>query len=234
MLYAIGDPHLSLAVDKKMDVFGGVWEGYVDKLREGFQSLEDDDVVVICGDTSWAMTLPEALPDFIFLESLPGRKLLVKGNHDYWWETASKMKAFLHNNNLLSLDFLHNNAFLIGNTAICGTRGWFFEEEKGAESDRKIMLREIGRLRASLSHGRRLTADGELLVFLHYPPLYEGYRCDELVDLMGEYGVKRCFYGHLHGPSMARSIEGDYRGILYSLISADYVGFKPVPVPIRF
>ena len=234
MLYALGDMHLSFAVDKKMDVFGGAWEGYVEKLRKGFQNLKEEDIVVLCGDTSWGMNLTETIQDFMFLESLPGKKLLVKGNHDYWWETSAKMKVFFSGNGLLKLDLLHNNAFLIGKTAICGTRGWFFEEERGTDADRKVMLREVGRLRISLSHGRRLTSDGELLVFLHYPPLYEGYRCDELVTLLDEYGVRRCFYGHLHGVSRSRAIEGEYRGIIYTLLSADHIGFVPMPVPIEY
>lgn len=233
MLYALGDTHLSLAVDKKMDVFGGAWEGYVEKLKTGFQSLTEDDHIVLCGDISWGMNLTQALQDFMFLEALPGKKLLIKGNHDYWWETSAKMKAFFSDNNLSKLELLHNNAYLVGNTAVCGTRGWFFEEEKGTAADKKVMLREIGRLKTSLSQGRRLTSDGELLVFLHYPPLYEGYRCDELVSLMEEYGVRRCFYGHLHGPARSRAIEGEYRGIIYTLLSADHIGFKPAPVPIE-
>ncbi len=232
MLYAIGDLHLSFSADKKMDVFGGVWEGYQDKIREGLLGLKPNDIVVLCGDTSWGMTLPESLLDFHFLESFRCHKILLKGNHDYWWETASKMRRFFEDNGLHSFDILHNNAFLVGNTAICGTRGWFFEEEKGNPSDYKIMMREIGRLRASLESGRKLTG-GELIVFLHYPPLYEGYRCDELVDLMREFGVRRCFYGHLHGYARARAIEGLYKGIYYQLISSDHLGFVPYPISLQ-
>ena len=149
-LYAIGDTHLSLASGKPMDVFGGSWTGYVDKLREGFQVVSQEDTVVICGDVSWGMSLEEAREDFAFLDALPGgRKLLLKGNHDYWWTTASKMKRFFEENGFSTLDILHNNCRLYGDTALCGTRGWFYEEDRG-EHSAKIFSRELIRLEASL------------------------------------------------------------------------------------
>lgn len=149
-LYAIGDTHLSLASDKPMDVFGGGWTGYVDKLKEGFQIISPEDTVVICGDVSWGMSLEEARADFAFLDALPGgRKLLLKGNHDYWWTTASKMKAFFAENGFSTLDILHNNCHFYGETALCGTRGWFYEEDRG-EHSAKIFNRELIRLEASL------------------------------------------------------------------------------------
>jgi hypothetical protein len=231
MLYAIGDLHLSLAVEKPMDVFGGAWEGYVGKIEEGLAALDGEDTLVLAGDTSWGMSLKETLADFLFLERFPCRKLLLKGNHDYFWETASKMKRFFEENGLTTFDILHNNAFQCGEFSICGTRGWFFEEERGGEHDAKMMNREVIRLRASLEAGTKL--GGEPLVFLHYPPLYEGYRCDPLVALMDEYGVKRCYFGHLHGRACARAIEGLYRGIEYRLISADHLGFAPVGIVIN-
>ncbi|MDR1693223.1 MAG: metallophosphoesterase [Oscillospiraceae bacterium] len=231
MLYTIGDLHLSLTANKPMDVFGGAWEGYAAKVEKGLSALTEDDTLVLCGDTSWGMTLAEALADFTFLERYPCKKLLLKGNHDYFWDTASKMKRFFAENSLRTLDILHNNAFPYGDAAICGTRGWFFEEERGGEHDVKMINREVGRLRASLDAGRKLTGD-ELLVFLHYPPLYKGYRCDQLVDVLNEYGVKRCYFGHLHGYARSRAIEGSYGGIHYRLISADHLDFTPVPVEL--
>jgi predicted phosphohydrolase len=228
MLYAIGDLHLSMAVDKPMDIFGGAWDGYVKKIEEGLSALTADDTLVLAGDTSWGMSLNDTLADFQFLERFPCRKLLLKGNHDYFWETAAKMKRFFSDHGLLSFDILHNNAYLYEDTAVCGTRGWFYEEERGGEHDVKMINRETLRLRASLEAGIKL--GGELTVFLHYPPLYEGYRCDPLVDTMTEYGVKRCYFGHLHGRARARAIEGLYKGIAYHLISADHVGFTPVAV----
>lgn len=227
MLYAIGDLHLSLAVNKPMDVFGGVWDGYVSKIELGLSTLTANDTLVLCGDTSWGMSLADALADFRFLEQFPCKKLLLKGNHDYFWDTAAKIKRFFSENGLITFDLLHNNAFLIDNTAVCGTRGWFYEEERGGEHDAKMINREVSRLRMSLETGRKLT-DGELIVFLHYPPLYEGYRCDPLVDVLTDFGVKRCYFGHLHGHARSRAIEGVYKGIEYGLISADHVEFTPV------
>ncbi|MDR1668397.1 MAG: metallophosphoesterase [Oscillospiraceae bacterium] len=229
MLYTIGDLHLSFAANKPMDIFGGAWDGYTAKIEQGLSKLTEDDTLVLCGDTSWGMSLTEALADFLFLERFPCKKLLLKGNHDYFWDTASKMKRFFTENGIVTLDILHNNAFLCGGEVVCGTRGWFYEEERGGEHDVKMILREVGRLRASLDAGRKLT-DGELLVFLHYPPLYEGYRCDPLVDVLREYGVRRCCFGHLHGYARSRAIEGDYGGIEYRLVSADHLDFNPVRV----
>ena len=223
-LYAIGDTHLSLASDKPMDVFGGGWTGYVDKLRDGFQIVGPEDTVVICGDVSWGMSLEEARADFAFLDGLPGgRKLLLKGNHDYWWTTASKMKRFFEENGFSTLDILHNNCRLYGDTALCGTRGWFYEEDRG-EHSAKIFNRELIRLEASL----KAAGEREKLCFLHYPPLYQGYRCQEILDLLERYGVRLCCYGHLHGGSHRLAVTGRQGTVDYRLVAADYVGFRPV------
>ena len=223
-LYAIGDTHLSLASDKPMDVFGGGWTGYVDKLKEGFQIISPEDTVVICGDVSWGMSLEEARADFAFLDALPGgRKLLLKGNHDYWWTTASKMKAFFTENGFSTLDILHNNCHFYGETALCGTRGWFYEEDRG-EHSAKIFNRELIRLEASL----KAAGEREKLCFLHYPPLYQGYRCQEILDLLERYRVSLCCYGHLHGGSHRLAITGRQGSVDYRLVAADYVGFRPV------
>ncbi len=223
-LYAIGDTHLSLASDKPMDVFGGGWTGYVDKLRDGFQIVGPEDTVVICGDVSWGMSLEEARADFAFLDGLPGgRKLLLKGNHDYWWTTASKMKAFFEENGFSTLDILHNNCHFYGDIALCGTRGWFYEEDRG-EHSAKIFNRELIRLEASL----KAAGEREKLCFLHYPPLYQGYRCQEILDLLERYGVRLCCYGHLHGGSHRLAVTGRQGTVDYRLVAADYVGFRPV------
>ena len=223
-LYAIGDTHLSLASDKPMDVFGGGWTGYVDKLKEGFQVISPEDTVVICGDVSWGMSLEEARADFAFLDALPGgRKLLLKGNHDYWWTTASKMKAFFAENGFSTLDVLHNNCHFYGETALCGTRGWFYEEDRG-EHSAKIFNRELIRLEASL----KAAGEREKLCFLHYPPLYQGYRCQEILDLLERYRVSLCCYGHLHGGSHRLAVTGRQGTVDYRLVAADYVGFRPV------
>ena len=223
-LYAIGDTHLSLSSGKPMDVFGGGWTGYVDKLKESFQIVSQEDTVVICGDISWGMSLEEARQDSAFLDALPGgRKLLLKGNHDYWWTTASKMKAFFEENGFSTLDILHNNCHFYGETALCGTRGWFYEEDRG-EHSAKIFNRELIRLEASL----KAAGEREKLCFLHYPPLYQGYRCQEIIDLLEKYGVKLCCYGHLHGGSHRLAVTGRQGTVDYRLVAADYVGFRPV------
>lgn len=222
-LYAIGDTHLSLGTDKSMEVFGGSWEGYVDKLRAGFSRVEDGDLVVLCGDLSWGMSLEEADRDLAFLDrDLPGEKWLLKGNHDYWWNTASKMNAFFQEKGLHRLHILHNNCAFYQGVALCGTRGWFFEENCGPQSE-KVFRRELIRLEASL----KAAGNASKLCFLHYPPLYRGYRCEEIIRLLEEYGVKACCYGHLHGPSHRLAIEGEQGGVNYHLVSSDYVGFCP-------
>jgi predicted phosphohydrolase len=228
-LYALGDLHLSLGAAKPMDIFGGAWSGYMEKLETALAALGGDDTLVVPGDVSWAMRMPDALPDFQFLERCPANIILAKGNHDYWWTTCAKMEAFFAQNGLKSLRILHNNAYRFGDAAVCGTRGWFYEEERGGAQDEKVLSRELGRLRASLEAGRKLGAT-ELLCFLHYPPLYEGYRCDRIVEILEQYGVRRCFYGHLHGHALRRAIVGEYRGIEYTAVSADAVNFQPVKI----
>ena len=224
-LFAIGDTHLSLGSDKPMDVFGGVWSGYVDKLRRSFEeTVGPEDTVVLCGDVSWGMSLEEARPDFAFLDALPGRrKLLLKGNHDYWWTTAAKMTRFFADNGFTTLALLHNNCHRYGDAALCGTRGWFYEEDRG-EHSAKIFHRELIRLEASL----KAAGEGEKLCFLHYPPLAQGYRCQEILDLLERYGVRLCCYGHLHGPSHRLAVTGKRDGVDFRLVAADYVGFRPV------
>lgn len=222
-LYAIGDTHLSLNSNKSMEVFGVGWENYVGRLREGFSCVNEDDTVVLCGDLSWGMSLQEAAKDFAFLDhELPGEKWILKGNHDYWWATASKMNTFFQEQGLTRLHVLHNNCALYGETALCGTRGWFFEENGGPHWE-KVFNRELIRLEASL----KAAGEREKLCFLHYPPLYKGYRCQEIIDLMTRYGVKACYYGHLHGPSHRLAVQGIQDEINYQLVSADFIGFKP-------
>jgi len=221
-LYAIGDPHLSLGSAKPMDVFGGAWEGYVEKLRQGFQGILPEDTVVLCGDISWGMSLAESKEDFAFLEALPGKKILLKGNHDYWWATNSKMERFFEEHGFSSLSVLHNNCHFYGDLALCGTRGWFFEEEM-KKTDQKVFQRELLRLEASLKAAK----EREIICFLHYPPCYQGYRCEPIMELLERYGVRRCYYGHLHGASHRLAIQGELNGVHYRLISADYVKFRP-------
>lgn len=226
-LYAIGDLHLALgAPEKNMEVFGGRWQGYVDKIRRGFSLLTEEDTCVICGDFCWSMDLPAALPDFRFLQELPGKKLMVKGNHDYWWTTARKMNNFFRENGLDTISLLHNSSVACGDLALCGTRGWFYEEETGTEHDEKILRREIGRLEASLRAG----GEGEKLAFLHYPPLYQQYTCPGILETLHTYGVKECYYGHIHGSGCRSAFQGERDGIRYRLISADFLDFFPLKI----
>ena len=222
-LYAIGDTHLSLGSNKPMDVFGGGWAGYVDKLREGFAHVTSGDTILLCGDLSWGMSLDEARNDFAFLDrEIPGEKWLLKDNHDYWWTTASKMNAFFVANGFTHLHILHNNCAIYREFALCGTRGWFFEEN-GAPQWEKVFRREIIRLEASL----KAAGGRKKVCFLHYPPLYRGYRCQEIIDLLEHYQVSACYYGHLHGASHRLAIEGRQGSVDYHLVSADFVGFRP-------
>lgn len=226
-LYAIGDLHLSLGTNKPMDVFGPCWENYVQKIREGFSALSDDDVCVICGDISWGMSLPQSLPDFRFIEALPGRKLLLKGNHDYWWTSAAKMNAFFEANGLASLSILHNNSFPYGdNAAICGTKGWFYEESTGTAHDKKLIERETLRLEASL----KAAGGRDKYVFLHYPPRYGRYMCPEILDLLLRYDVKLCASGHLHAESLRLAFDGWYEHTRHICVSGDKLDFKPCKI----
>ena len=222
-LYAIGDLHLSLNSNKPMDIFGEDWHNYVERIREGFSALTDEDVTVLCGDLSWGMSLEESLEDFRFIDALPGKKILMKGNHDYWWNTAAKMTKFFEEHELTTMSLLHNNCLFYGDKAICGTRGWFYELDNQGTHNEKMLLREVGRLETSL----KAAGEREKLCFLHYPPIYQGYRCPEIMRVLSEYGVKECYYGHLHGASHRRAIEGTREGTLFSLVSGDFLGFKP-------
>lgn len=222
-LYAIGDLHLCLGASKPMDIFGGAWVGYMDKLRDKLSVIGPDDTTVLLGDLSWTLDLSRAKEDFGFIDQIPGRKIILKGNHDYWWSTASKFYAFCRENGYSDQLILNNNYYEYDGWAICGTRGWFFEEERSAAHDEKVFKRELLRLEASLQ------AAGDLpkLVFLHYPPRYKGYLCEPILSLLKAYDVRRCFYGHLHGPSHGLAVEGVWDGVDYKLVSADYLNFEP-------
>ncbi|MGN1002260.1 MAG: metallophosphoesterase [Oscillospiraceae bacterium] len=225
-LYVIGDLHLSLGGEKPMDVFGGRWENYVNKLLEGFAHVKPEDTTVLCGDLSWGMNLLEAGEDFRFIHRLPGKKIILKGNHDYWWTTATKAYRFFEENGIDSIAILNNNCHFYGDLALCGTRGWFYEEEKGDEHDRKMLARELLRLEASL----QAAGEREKLVFLHYPPKLLNYECTEILDLLEKYGVRDCYYGHLHSGGCSMAWQGETRGTRYHLVSADYLHFIPLKI----
>ncbi len=225
-LYAIGDLHLCLGNPKPMDIFGGTWVGYLDKLKAGFAEVTVDDTTVLLGDLSWALGLDEAKNDFAWIDQIPGRKIILKGNHDYWWSTAAKFYKFCQENQFSDMWILNNNHYEYQGYAICGTRGWFYEEDRSGEHDEKVFKRELMRLESSLISA----GDLPKIVFLHYPPRYKGYECCEIIDLMKRYDVRTCYYGHLHGASHGLAMEGLWDGIDYRLVSADKVGFKPIRV----
>lgn len=225
-LYAIGDLHLCLGAPKPMDVFGGAWVGYMEKLKVGMSVIRPEDTTVLLGDLSWAMGLENARADFAWMDAIPGRKILLKGNHDYWWSTAAKFQKFCAENGFSQMELLNNNAFEYQGVAICGTRGWFFEEEKSGQQDEKVFKRELMRLEASL----KAAGEKPKLVFLHYPPRYKGYECPEILAMLEKYEVRRCFYGHLHGGSHRLAMEGLWDGVDFRLVSADYLNFQPLRV----
>lgn len=225
-LYAIGDLHLCLGAPKPMDVFGGAWTGYMDKLKEGLSVIRPEDTTVLMGDLSWALDLPSSRADFAWIHEIPGKKIILKGNHDYWWSTAAKFEKFCSENSFENLYLLNNNCFFYEQWAICGTRGWFFEEQRSGAHDEKVFKRELLRLEASL----KAAENREKLVFLHYPPMYKGYCCEEIINLLQIYHVRECYYGHLHGASHKLAIEGPWDGVDYRLLSADYLEFRPFKV----
>lgn len=225
-LYAIGDLHLCLGAPKPMDVFGGAWVGYMEKLKTGLSNIRPEDTTVLLGDLSWALDLSGAREDFSWINEIPGKKIILKGNHDYWWSTAAKFGNFCKDNGFQDLYLLNNNCYFYENWAICGTRGWFFEEQRSGQHDEKVFRRELIRLETSL----KAAGEKEKLVFLHYPPRYKGYECPEILALLEKYEVRRCFYGHLHGGSHKLAMEGLWNGVEFRLVSADYLGFHPYTV----
>lgn len=225
-LFAIADLHLSLGADKPMDVFRG-WSGYVQRLEQHWrQQISATDTVVIPGDISWAMSLEGTRADFSFLQQLPGQKLLMKGNHDYWWNTRRKMDAFFAENGWDTLHIVHNDAVAVDTVAVCGTRGWFFDAE--ADADQKILMREVGRLNRSLDMAEAMGLPP--LVFLHYPPLNRDTVCQPILDTLIQRGVNHCYYGHLHGPSIPHAFCGERDGIHFQLVSGDALAFRPLKI----
>lgn len=220
-LYTMADLHLSFSSEKPMDIFGDAWKNHPQKIAERW-NLTEEDTIVLPGDFSWAIDFGELAADMAFLQRLPGKKILAKGNHDYWWETVSKMKRFTEPD-YPSVSFLHNNSYEVCGVSVCGTRGWTLE---ASGEDERILRREVGRLKASLA-----SATAEPVVFLHYPPIYGDLRCEPILDVLHEYGVRECYYGHLHGQGAASlAVRGEADGITFRLISADHLDFTPLKV----
>ena len=225
-LFTLADTHLSFGCDKPMDIFKG-WADYTDRLKEKWTALvSPGDTVVIPGDISWAMTLEEAAADFRWLDGLPGTKIIGKGNHDYWWQTMNKLNGFVEKNGFNTIRFLFNNAYRVGDIAVCGSRGWFFDAA-GADSEqnRKVIDREAGRLARSVEEG--IKTGGEPVVFMHYPVVFDGKICEPIMAVLKKYGIKRCYFGHIHGDRTGRFADFTEDGIRFSLISADFLAFCP-------
>ena len=229
-LFVIADTHLALGEpDKSMSVFAG-WHDYTDRLRENWtRVVRPEDTVVLPGDVSWAMDIDGTAADFGFLASLPGTKIIGKGNHDYWWGTLHKMQTVLEARGQNSIRFLFNNAYLADGVAVCGTRGWFFDAQE-AEDNAKIIAREAQRLRTSIEAGLALGAPP--VVFMHYPVLLDDRLCEPLLRVLTDYGIKRCYFGHVHGDRSGRFADFTLEGVRFSLASADSLDFTPKKVTL--
>lgn len=225
-LFAIGDLHLSLAADKSMEIFPG-WENYVERIQANWTSMvKESDTVVLAGDTSWAMSLEATKADFGFIHRLPGKKILLKGNHDYWWTTKTKMENYFFREGFHTLNILHNNHYAYEDYAVCGTRGWINDNSEPA--DAKVLAREAARLEASILSSKKCGL--EPIVFLHYPPVYANECNYDILDVLFKHSIRQCFYGHIHGRGAGYAINGERDGIKYTLISGDYVKFTPIKI----
>lgn len=224
-IHAIADLHLSLHAPKEMDIFGPQWKDHFARIRSDWTSrVAGDDVVLIPGDISWATHLADARIDLEAIGELPGRKILLRGNHDYWWNSPTKVRGVL----LPGTDLIQNNALIVDNYVICGSRGWLFPMGRSlAPDDEKIFEREKIRLHLSLDEASRIADGRTIIAMMHYPPLYENWPRTDFTDLLEEHGVRRVVFGHLHGAVLQqvhlRAFES--RGVIYDLVSADYLDF---------
>ena len=228
-IYVIADLHLSFSQDKPMSIFGENWEGHSEKIKNNWISkVKPEDTVVLPGDFSWAMYLQDTYKDFEYLNSLPGKKLLLKGNHDYWWTTVTNMRNFLEENKFKNIDFIYNNSYLVENKLLTGTRGWNLLD---TENSSKMIKRESIRLQLAIEDGiKKYGDDKEIIVFMHYPPISNTNKKSDFLKILKQYDIKRCYYGHLHGKSHQDAVEGIVDGIEFKLISADYLNFDVIRV----
>ena len=228
-IYTISDLHLSLGMDKPMNIFGENWENHDKKIKANWtKKVKQNDLVLLPGDFSWAMYIEDAKKDFEYLNELPGTKLLLKGNHDYWWESLTKMRKFLEENNFKNIDFIYNNSYIWEDKIIVGTRGWS-EQEENAE---KIIRRENLRLELSIEDGvQKFGKDKEIIVCMHYPP-FNKYEKLELnfIKNMKKYNVKTCIYGHIHGEATKEATQGKIDGIQFIMASSDYTNFDLIKI----
>lgn len=231
-LFVLSDTHLSLGTDKPMDIFGKRWNNYMNRIKEEWEAtVGAEDTVVIPGDISWGMNFTEAREDMLFLDSLPGRKLISKGNHDYWWATKAKQDSFYNECGITTIDLLYNNAFKVGDYMVCGSRGWYTDDHNSPkDSDYiKIVNREVGRMQLSIDAANKIDPNAEKLMFLHFPPVFGDYVCEEIVECLVRNKIKRCYYGHIHG-NYDVGAKTEYKGIEFYIVSADYLNFKPLKI----
>ena len=227
-IYVIADLHLSFSQNKPMDIFGDNWENHAEKIKNNWiKKVKADDYVILPGDFSWATYIEDTKLDFSYLNSLPGKKILLKGNHDYWWTTLASMRKFVKENEFENIDFLYNNSYLVEDKIIVGTRGWNVLD---SEDDKKMIKRETARLELSIKDGiQKYGSEREIIAFLHYPPITQNnlnkLENREFINMLKKYDIKRCYYGHLHGQSHKDAVTGIIDGIEYKLISADYLNF---------
>ena len=228
-IFIIGDLHLSFGVDKPMNVFGGNWKNHTEKLKEDWlKKVSQEDTVILAGDFSWATYLKDTYKDFEYIKELPGKKILLKGNHDYWWTTVTSMRNYLKENNLENIDFLYNNSYQVENKIIVGTRGWALNDTENSE---KMINREVSRLELSIKDAiGKYGEDKEIICIIHYPPITKTNTKNKFTELMNKYNIKRCYYAHLHGNSHKEAVEGIVDKIGYKLISGDYLDFKLVEI----
>jgi len=233
-LFVMADLHLDIRSNQKsMEVFGSRWQNYTERIATQWKNVvTDDDTVIIPGDISWALTTQEAIEDLKWIDALPGKKLIMKGNHDFWWSTVSKMEKMFCENCINTIGILNNNALEIENYIVAGSRGWFVDKSmQNTELNvdyEKILNREVIRLKISLDSAKKLqeSSGKEILVFFHFPPVWGDYVCDPLISLLKEYGIKRCFFGHIHGV-YAQPASFEWEGIDFRMISADFLKFLP-------
>lgn len=225
-LYAISDLHLALSTDKPMDIFGGHWTNHDKKIKENWiDKVREEDTVLIAGDISWSMKQDDSKVDLDWINELPGKKIISKGNHDYWWTTVSKLNKMYENTR-----FLQNNYYTYNDYAICGTRGWIDpSSDKFSAKDRKIYARELLRIKLSLDAAKK---DGfnKIIAMIHYPPFSEEGRESEFMKIFKEYNVEKVIYGHLHGAGTITAIEGNIEGVEYIMTSCDFINFNPVKI----
>ena len=216
-----------------MDIFGNNWTNHEEKIKKDWdQKVEKNDLVILPGDFSWAMYLKDTDEDFKYLNNMKGKKLLLKGNHDYWWSTVKKMREFLEENNFKDIDFLYNNSYEFENKIIVGTRGWAISEN---QEDIKIFKREALRLELSIKDGiEKYGENKEMIAFTHYPPITKSTilsnELNDILRILMKYNIKKCYYGHLHGESIKEAVEGEYFGINFKLVSADSLDFKLISI----